>query len=201
MLKLSELEEKLNSRIIEAYSIGLSVIEITIVINRNSAEYVHSLLRSRGYIDPFPANTRRRYDADRSLESALKSKSYSFAKWSIGWGLVASDAEIELAEKKPGKVKNAIHRDFPKIFSRLYGENAQPAIIGKKQYAMLRPTLLTAWDMKRKEYICSLLDDPSTCSAGSDYVDAAIQFESVYRATNRIKCLEDAIVCFKAGFH
>jgi len=95
MAKLSELEEILNRRIIDAYLAGLSVLEITFVLNRNSAEYVHNLLRTRGYIDPFPSNIRRLYEADRALISALKGKGYSFAKWSIGWGLAASDAELE----------------------------------------------------------------------------------------------------------
>jgi len=201
MAKLSELEEILNCRIIDAYLAGLSVLEITFVINRNSAEYVHNLLRSRGYIDPFPSNTRRLYEADRALISALKSKGYSFAKWSTGWGLVASDAELELTERKDGKVKSAIKRDFPKVFENLYIEKMQPTFLAQGKYKLEKHSVQTIWVAEQKEYVCSLLDDPNVSATGCDIVEAAIHFEDVYRATNRIKWLDTAIGLFKSGDH
>ena len=201
MAKLSELEEILNCRIIDAYLAGLSVLEITFVINRNSAEYVHNLLRSRGYIDPFPSNTRRLYEADRALISALKSKGYSFAKWSMGWGLVASDAELELTERKDGIVKSAIKRDFPKIFEKLYAEKLPPTLLGQGKYKIEKHSVQTIWVDEQKEYVCSLLDDPSVSATGCDIVEAAIYFEDVYRTTNRIKWLDAAICLFKSGCH
>ncbi len=196
MAKLSELEEILNSRIIDAYLAGLSVLEITFVIDRNSAEYVHNLLRSRGYIDPFPSNTRRLYEADRALISALKSKGYSFAKWSMGWGLVASDAELELTERKDGKVKRAINRDFPKIFEKLYAEKMQPTLLGQGKNKIEKHSVQITWVDEQKEYVCSFLDDPNVSAAGCDIIEAAIRFEDVYRATNRIKWLDSAIGLF-----
>lgn len=199
MAKLSELEERLNRRVIDAYLVGLSVLEITFILNRNSAEYVHNLLRSLGYIDPFPSNTRRLYEADRALISALKGKGYSFAKWSIGWGLVASDAELELTEKKDGTVKSAIKRDFPKIFEKLYAEKMQPTLITKRRHAIKKYSVQTIWVDEQKEYVCSLFDDPNVCSTGCDIVEAAMHFEDVYRATNRITWLDAAIEQFKLG--
>lgn len=196
MTKLSELEEILNRRIIDAYLAGLSVLEITFVINRNSADYVHNLLRTRGYIDPFPSNTRRLYEADRVLISALKGKGYSFAKWSIGWGLVASDAELELSEKKDGKVKSAIMRDFPKVFENLYAEKMQTTLLGQGKNKIEKHSVQIIWVAEQKEYVCSLFDDPNVSATGCDIVEAAIHFEDVYRATNRIKCLDTAIGLF-----
>ena len=201
MSKLSELEEILNRRIIDAYLAGLSVLEITFVINRNSAEYVHNLLRTRGYIDPFPSNTRRLYEADRALISALKGKGYSFAKWSTGWGLVASDAELELTERKDGKVKSAIRRDFPKIFEKLYAEKMPPTLLGHGKYKIEKHSVHTTWVDEQKEYVCSLLDAPNISATGCDIVEAAIHFEDVYRATSRIKWLDTAIGLFKSGSH
>lgn len=201
MAKLSELEEILNSRIIDAYLAGLSVLEITFVINRNSADYVHNLLRTRGYIDPFPSNTRRLYEADPVLISALKGKGYSFAKWSTGWGLVASDAELELTEKKDGKVKSAIKRDFPRIFEKLYAEKMQPTLLGQGKYKIEKHSVQTIWVAEQKEYVCSLFDDPNVSATGCDIVEAAIHFEDVYRAINRIKWLDTAIGFFKSGSH
>lgn len=201
MSKLSELEEILNRRIIDAYLAGLSVLEITFVINRNSAEYVHNLLRTRGYIDPFPSNTRRLYEADRALISALKGKGYSFAKWSTGWGLLASDAELELTERKDGKVKSAIKRDFPKIFEKLYAEKLPPTLLGQRKYKIEKHSVQTIWVDGQKEYVCSLLDDPNVSATGCDIVEAAIHFEDVYRATSRIKWLDAAIEQFKSGSH
>ena len=196
MAKLSELEEILNCRIIDAYLAGLSVLEITFVINRNSAEYVHNLLRSRVYIDPFPSNTRRLYEADRALISALKSKGYSFAKWSTGWGLVASDAELELTERKDGIVKSAIKRDFPKIFEKLYAEKLPSTLLAQGKYKLEKHSVQTIWVAEQKEYVCSLLDDPNVSATGCDIVEAAIHFEDIYRATNRIKWLNTAIGLF-----
>ena len=201
MSKLSELEEILNCRIIDAYLAGLSVLEITFVLNRNSAEYVHNLLRTRGYIDPFPSNTRRLYEADRALISALKGKGYSFAKWSTGWGLVASDAELELTERKDGKVKSAIKRDFPKIFEKLYAEKLPQTLLGQGKYKIEKHSVQTIWVDGQKEYVSSLLDDPNVSATGCDIVEAAIHFEDVYRATSRIKWLDAAIEQFKSGSH
>ena len=197
MAKLFEIEGALSRLIIEAYTIGLSVIEITSVINRTSADYVHNLLRSQGYIDPFPANTRRVYETDRALLAALKGKRYSFAKWSVGWGFKPADAELELAEKQDGKVKGAIKRDFPRVFERLYGEKAGRLVLSPGRYPLNRPSFLAVWDVAKKEYSCSLLDDPTVTSTGYDAEEAVSHFLEAYRAINRIKCLEEAIRKFK----
>jgi hypothetical protein len=197
MAKIFETEEALNRLIIEAYTVGLSVIEISFVLNRTSADYVHNLLRSRGYIDPFPANTRRVYEADRALLAALQGKRYSFAKWAVGWGFKPADAELELTEKRDGKVKGAIRRDFPKIFERLYGEKADRLVVVAGRFPYKRPSFLTVWDVAKKEYICSLLDDPNITSSGCDAEEAVSHFLGAYRSINRSKCMAEIIRKFK----
>ena len=197
MAKIFETEDALNSLIIEAYTVGLSVIEITHVLNRTSADYVHNLLRSRGYIDPFPANTRRLYEADRALRAALQGKRYSFAKWAVGWGFKPADAELELAEKRDGKVKGAIMRDFPNIFKRLYGEKVDRPVVVAGRFSYKRPSFLTAWDVAKKEYVCSLLDDPIISSSGCDAEEAVSHFLGTYRSINRSKCMAEIIRKFK----
>lgn len=197
MAKIFETEDALNSLIIEAYTVGLSVIEITHVLNRSSADYVHNLLRSRGYIDPFPANTRRLYEVDRALLSALTGKRYSFSKWCIGWGFKPADGELELTEKRDGKVKAAIRRDFPKIFERLYGEKVDSPVVVAGRFSYKRPSFLTAWDVAKKEYVCSLLDDPIINSSGCDAEEAVSHFLAAYRSINRSKCMAEIIRKFK----
>lgn len=197
MAHILEVEGALQRLIIEAYTSGLSVIEITFVLNRNSAGYVHNLLRTHGYIDPFPSNIRRCYEADRALLAVLKGKRYSFAKWSVGWGFKPADAETELAEKRDGKVKGAIKRDFPRIFEKLYGEKSIPLIQVSGCYSFNHPSFLTIWDVAKKEYICSLLDDPSVRSTGADMEEAVLHFQDAYRSINRATCLKEAIRRFK----
>lgn len=193
MANTLDIEGSLQRLIIEAYTSGLSVIEITFVINRNSADYVHKLLRTHNYIDPLPSNIRRFYEADRVLLSALKSKRYSFAKWSVGWGFNPEDAESELAGKLDGKVKGAIKRDFPRLFERLYGEKSIPLIQTSGSYSFNHPTFLTGWDTTKKEYVCTLVDDPTVRSTGADIEEAVLHFQDTYRSINREKCLNEAI--------
>jgi hypothetical protein len=70
-MNIEDLEEILNKRIIEAYSLGYSVVEITRALRKTGAEFVHSLLRETGHIPAMARSEyRRQYDIDHRMSAA-----------------------------------------------------------------------------------------------------------------------------------
>jgi len=77
-MKVEDIEELLNSRIIEAFSRGFSVVEITRALRKTTVTSVYNLLRDTGRIK-FMARSeyRRQYDIDPRLATACRQKGLS----------------------------------------------------------------------------------------------------------------------------
>ncbi|ABK97902.1 hypothetical protein [Pelobacter propionicus] len=189
-MRIENLEEKLNSRIVEAYISGLSVIEITRVLNKSSAEHIHNLLRDTGHIDTLKKEgLRRSYGIDDKWETALRKKGYSFPRWCAGWGFDPVKSAQELALGERGDVHEALKRDFPIVYSRMFGEvppHRKPTIRIHDPH----PSVTIMWHPDRNAYVAEMIGDPTINAAGIDLEHALQRFLASIRYDEHIKRLD-----------
>lgn len=195
-MQIEALEEKLNSRIIEAYAIGMSVLEITRILKKSRVDYVHGFLRDAGCISTMNRNDyHRSFDVNIRLVTALRNKGYSFGRWCLGWKLDSRLAEDDLKIKPVNGELTAAHhalfRDFPDIYSRMYG--GRVSRFGKERPQRFYPSLAISWDKARKAYVASIVEHPEVKVLGFDLNDAFEKIISAYRLFQCIERLNDAI--------
>lgn len=189
-MRVENLEEKLNSRIVEAFTSGLSVIEITRTLNKNSAEHIHDLLRGTGDIDTLPKEgLRRSYGIDVKWESVLRKKGYSFPRWCTGWGFDPVKAARELAQGEQGDVHEALKRDFPTVYARMFGEDP-PQRVPTTRIHDPHPSVTIVWHPDRNAYVAEMIGNPSINAGGIDLEHALQRFLVALRFDEQIKRLE-----------
>ncbi|MDD2736476.1 MAG: hypothetical protein PHF56_21290 [Desulfuromonadaceae bacterium] len=184
-MKIEDLEEKLNKRIIEAYAKGYSVVEITRALRKTSVEFVHSLLRDTGHIPVMErSDYRRHYDIDPRLTKAFRAKGFSFGRWCLGWRFdpATVTAELKSAPEKENEssAHSALKRDFPDIFLSIYAGKT----IKKEKRKRLRShpdSLRIDWNVERKMFIASVTEFPDIEAHGKDWDDAFFALKSAYR--------------------
>lgn len=193
-----DLEVKLNSRIIDAYSIGMSVVEITKALRKSRIDYVHGFLRDAGCIPTMNrSDYHRSFDVDNRLLAALRNKGYSFGRWCLGWKLDSRQAEVDLKSKpadvEPTAAHRALHRDFPDIHVKLFG-NGRVRRFGKEKVPRFHPSLSLVWDECQKGYVGKIVEHPDVEVVGLDLNDAFEKvmvacrlFQSIERLNNAIK--------------
>jgi predicted RNase H-like HicB family nuclease len=184
-MKIEDLEEKLNKRIIEAYAKGYSVVEITRALRKTSVEFVHSLLRDTGHIPVMErSDYRRHYDIDPRLTKAFRAKGFSFGRWCLGWrfdpAAVTADLKSVPEKENESAAHSALKRDFPDTFHSMYdGKKTQ-----KEKKKRLRPhpdSLRIDWNVERKTFIASVTEFPGIEADGKDWDDAFFALKSAYR--------------------
>ncbi|MDO9069774.1 MAG: hypothetical protein Q7W05_15140 [Deltaproteobacteria bacterium] len=100
---IEKLRADFHANIREAFSRGMSVIELTNLFGYVSINFVHSLLLEAKLILPMPRTGKRQsYDIDPRLQQALDKRGCSFARWCAGRGLDPNDAAVAL-RKKPSE--------------------------------------------------------------------------------------------------
>ena len=184
-MKVEDLEELLNKRIIEAYSQGYSVVEITRALRKNSVDSVYKLLRDTGYIKIMERSEyRRQYDIDKKLTAACKKKGFSFGRWCLGWRLDPNETVVDLKTPlKEGTVSAAhaaLKRDFPEVFVSIYDCKK----IKKETRRRLRThpdSLRIDWNCELKTFIATVPECPDIEASGKDWDDAFYALKSVYR--------------------
>ena len=198
-MQIEDLEVKLNSRIMEAYQIGMSVMEITKVLRKSRVDYVHGFLRDAGCIPTMNrSDYHRSYDVDNRLLAALRNKGYSFGRWCLGWKLDSRLAEADLKtkpENEPTAAHQALFRDFPDVYTRLFG-GGRIARNGKGRAPRFYPSLAIAWDNSQKGYVAIIVEYPEVEVVGLDVNDAFEKVMSAYRLFQSIERLNDAIKKF-----
>jgi hypothetical protein len=199
-MRIEDLEVKLNSRIMEAYAIGMSAIEITKVLRKSRVDYVHSFLRDAGCIQTMNrSDYHRSFDVDNRLLAALRNKGYSFGRWCLGWKLDSRQAEADLKSKpvdeEPTVAHRALFRDFPDVYSRLFGAG-RVARSGKNKAPRLYPSMSITWDNSQKEYVANIVEYPEVEVIGLDLNDAFEKVMIAYRLFQSIQRLNDAIEKF-----
>jgi hypothetical protein len=184
-MKIDDLEELLNKRIIDAYSQGYSVVEITRALRKNSVDSVYKLLRNTGHIKVMERSEyRRQYDIDKRLTSACKKKGFSFGRWCLAWRLDPNDTVIDLKSPQEEGVESAAHsalkRDFPEVFISIYNGKK----IKKEARRRLRThpdSLRIDWNLELKTFIATVPECPDIEASGKDWDDALYALKSVYR--------------------
>lgn len=184
-MKLEDLEETLNRRIVEAYSHGFSVVEITRALRKTSVEFVHSLLRDTGHIPAMERSEyRRQYDIDSRLTKAFRAKGFSFGRWCLGWrfdpAAVAADLKSAPEKENESAAHSALKRDFSDIFLSMYDGKT----IKKEKRKRLRShpdSLRIDWNDERKTFIASVPEFPDIEAHGKDWDDAFYALKSAYR--------------------
>jgi hypothetical protein len=197
-MQIEDLEVKLNSRIMDAYSIGMSVMEITKVLKKSRVDYVHGFLRDAGCIPTMNrSDYHRSFDVDNRLLLALRNKGYSFGRWCLGWKLDSRTAEADLKTKpEDGErtaVHQALHRDFPDIYTRLY-VGGKVSRISKERTPRFYPSLAITWDKSQKGYVAIIVEHPEVEVVGMDLHDA---FEKVISANRLFQSIERLNVAIK----
>jgi len=191
-------EGLLNSRIITAYSAGLSVVEITRALGKIRIDYVHKLLRDTGAI-PVMVRTdyRRTYQINGQLTEALRNMGYSFGRWCLGWRFDPETAVAELGNSPGNGEQSAVHdalrRDYPLIYFRLYG--GKPPRTPRWTAPSAHPSLTIQWDQDKAGYVARVPEYGDVVGIGDDWNDALEAAKTAYRAQLGIYKLNFALRC------
>ena len=192
-----EWEGLLNSRIITAYTAGLSVVEITRALGKIRVDSVHSLLRETGHIPAMARSEyRRTYQIDQRLADALLKMGYSFGRWCLGWqfGPEAAVADLGTApeEESSTATHETVRRDYPVEYFRMFGGNKPQRRPRKTEYST-HPALSLDWDHTRGRYVATVLEYPDIKAFGVDWAEAAEEAKAAYRFQEYIRKLNNAI--------
>ncbi len=196
-MKADDLEETLNNRIIGAYSLGYSVMEITRALRKTSVEFVHSLLRDTGHIAPMARHDyRRQYDVDPRVLAAFRKKGFSFGRWCLGWKLAPCSAAEDLKSAPNSTEATATHtalqRDFPDVYSSMFGGNRRSQKtrrVNPSQPASLR----IDWDVERRTFLATVPGCPDIEAGGNDWDSAFYAIKSAYRLHEYIMRLDHLV--------
>lgn len=196
-MKADDLEETLNNRIIGAYSLGYSVMEITRALRKTSVEFVHSLLRDTGHIAPMARHDyRRQYDVDPRVLAAFRKKGFSFGRWCLGWKLAPCSAAEDLKSAPNSTEATATHtalqRDFPDVYSSMFGGNRRSKKtrrVNPSQPASLR----IDWDVERRTFLATVPGCPDIEAGGNDWESAFYAIKSAYRLHEYIMRLDHLV--------
>ena len=184
-MKVEDIEELLNSRIIEAYSKGHSVIEITRALKKTSVDLVYDLLRDTGKIPVMERSEyRRQYDIDPRLANACKRKGFSFGRWCLGWRFDPFVAVAALKSAPDDENESAVHvalmRDFPEIYLSMY-EGAKIRTEKKGKYRSKPDSLMIEWSSKQKTFVATVPECPGIAARGKNWDDAYFAIKSVHQ--------------------
>jgi len=184
-MKIEDFEERLNSRIIEAYSKGHSVIEITRALKKTSIDLVYDLLRDTGKIPVMERSEyRHQYDIDPRLATACRRKGFSFGRWCLGWRFdpFVAVAALKSApdDENVSVVHEALKRDFPEIYLSMY-EGAKIKNEKKRKYRSKPDSLKVEWSSDRKTFVATVPECPDIEARGKNWDDAYFALKSAYR--------------------
>lgn len=193
-MKIEDLEELLNSRIIEAYSKGYSVLEITRALRKSTVDSVYKLLRNTGHILTMERSEyRRQYDIDHRLTVAFRRKGFSFGRWCLDWRFEPYDAVAELKSSPDGDNDSSVHaalkRDFPEIYLSMYERSK----IKKEKKEKLRSkpdSLRIDWSSEQKTFVATVAECPGIEANGKNWDEAFYAIKSVYRMYEYIQRLD-----------
>lgn len=196
MVRCDESEDYLYERIIDAYKMGMSVIEICRIIGNRRADHVHGLLRRAGKIKPIEKRGPRLVFAlDTLLNKELDSYSYSFARWCAGWGFDTGSAEraIRLANdaSNPDQYFAALCRDFPECYGKLY--NDPPLHLTSLFVKDEHPSVEINWNEDRRCYLARVVEYPEIEESGRTVTMAFKRMAGSYR----IKQIDEAITLYQ----
>jgi len=176
-MQIEEMEALLKKKIVTAYLLGMSVIEITRAMQKYKINHVHSALRNAGHIravtrDEFMTS----YAVHRKLDAALDRRGCCFARWCLGWKF-DPDETAELLKELPDQgnptaAHEALLRDFPVIYFKMYGGDP-PKTPLYDNYPTIPPSVTIEWDAAHTRYVAKVVEGADIEAVGSDK-DAAL---------------------------
>lgn len=193
-MKIEDIEELLNSRIIEAFSRGFSVVEITRALRKTTVTSVYNLLRDTGRVPVMGRSEyRRQYDIDPKLTIACRQKGFSFGRWCLSWRLDPHLAVTELKSAPDSEEESAAHvalkRDFPDVYLRLYnGSKIKSAKKGK--YRSKPASLMIEWSSERKAFLATVPECPGIEASGRNWDDVFYAIKSVHLMHEYVKRID-----------
>jgi hypothetical protein len=193
---IEKLRADFHAKICEAFSRGMSVIELTNLFGYLSINFVHSLLMDAKLILPMPRTGKRQsYDIDPRLQQALDKRGYSFARWCAGRGLDPNDVAAAL-RKTPSEgissAHDAVRRDLPETYLEIFeGRPPLEKSQEKKNYPRLSLNIL--WDEFRLKYVASVPETPGVEAIGYNWETALHNMVEVQRLQRHIGLLRDCL--------
>ena len=188
-------EDYLYERIIDAYKMGMSVIEISRVICR-LADHVHDLLRKAGRIRAIERRgSRSVFSLDPMLAKEFGTISYSFAKWCAGWkfdaGIAARAIRLPHDVTGPDQYVAALRRDFPEYYCKRH--DMPPSQLAPLFAEDEHPTVEINWDEERNCYLARVIEYPEIEESGRSLTMAFKRMTDSYR----IKQIDEAITLYQ----
>lgn len=130
-MKFLEIENNLIELIIEARTLGMSVIEIRKITCGLYASQIHYILQKSGLITQMHSSDENRkhiHILTSIIRTAFKKEDISFKRWCVGWGFnpfeaaVTISSSLELNEYTPNSSTHyeAFRRDFPWTHYRIF---------------------------------------------------------------------------------
>ena len=193
-MKIEDIEELLNSRIIEAYSKGYSVVEITRALKKTSIDLVYDLLRDTGKVPVMERSEyRRQYDIDPRLTTACRRKGFSFGRWCLGWRFDPFVAVAALKSAPDDENESAVHaalkRDFPEIYLSMY-EGAKITKEKKVKHRSKPDSLIIEWSTKGKTFVAAVPERPGIEARGKNWDDVYFAIKSVHQMHEYVQRLD-----------
>lgn len=202
-----KLQHLLEERIIEAFTAGMSVIEIIRAMGRTQVGPVHTILRKAGYIRGMTSDEHFSfYEIDLRLDRVLTARGYSFVRWCLGWKF--DPVEVATALKNPPEegsesaFHEALWRDFPRTFSTMFGPFIQKKPVRLCRQYVRFPSHLSVdidWDPSSGKYTSRVKEYPEVESAGINWYSALNNLRIAYTRFQELNRLINAIQCRKEG--
>ena len=191
------LRSDFHAKICEAFSSGMSVIEITNLFGYTKINFVHGVLRDAKLIRPMSKKgPQRSHDIDARLQQGLDKRGYSFARWCVGWGFDPVEAALTLKEKPADGVSSAldaVRRDLPEIYFEIFEGRPPVQKTWQEKKVYPRLSLNIVWDEVRRGYVASVPETPGVTAIGYNWADALEKMESVQRLMRNISLLDSVL--------
>jgi hypothetical protein len=160
---IEKLRADFHAKIRDAFSSGMSVIELTNLFGYSSINFVHGVLLGAKLIPSMSRTGKRQsYDIDHRLQQVLEKIGYSFARWCAGWGLDPNEAATALRKKQDegmSSAHEAVRRDFPDAYLEIF-EGKPPFATSQEKKTYPRLSLNIIWDEVRMGYVASVPETP-----------------------------------------
>lgn len=196
-MQIEEMEALLGKKIVKAYLLGMSVIEITRAMQKYKINYVHSVLRNAGHIRAVTyTEFLTSYGVHKKLAAALDRRGCCFARWCLGWKF-DPDETADLLRELPDEgnltaAHEALRRDFPVIYFKMYGGDPPKKPL-YNNYQTIHPSVLIEWDAAHIKYIAKVIEKPDIEAVGYDLDDALRGIKKAYGLLEDIGRLDSAI--------
>jgi len=193
-MQIEELEILLNNTILEAFTEGMSIVEIARALREDHIEQVHSLIRYAKLIPAMEPRDRRTNGVDCRLVVAMQKVGYSFGRWCMGWHFDPDNAKAVIkdmpCEENPSAVHQALKRDFPATYYRIYDGIEQNTA---EEPPAAHHSITINWDPECEQYVAKIIEMPEIVATGNKWDTVFSNIKRKYYLHIAIDGLIDAL--------